>query len=78
MENSSRKKNKGRRKPEAPYYWQASVRYEGKDYQILLTDNEVKKSIERARKNPEDVTTCSCGKKRKCNSLWCTIFGSGN
>ena len=78
MESSSRKKNKNRGKTEAKYYWQASVNYESQDYQILLTDNEVKRGIKRAKKNPEDVQSCKCGKKAKCMSLWCSIFGSGN
>ena len=76
MENSSRKKNKNRKTAkEAKHYWQSSVDYKGKTYQILLTDSEVERGLGRAKKNPEDIKSCPCGKKSKCSSLWCALFG---
>jgi hypothetical protein len=52
----SRKVNEDRKsKREAKHYWNSRVRYEGQVYHILLTDVEVRRGIERANKNPEDV-----------------------
>lgn len=52
----NRKENENRKTDrEATHYWNSRVRYEGRVYHILLTDTEVKRGIQRANKNPEDV-----------------------
>ena len=72
----SRRTNKNRRsRSEADRYWQASVFYNGREYQVLLTNHEVAQGIKRARKNPEDLYTCRCGKRKSCKRILCKILG---
>ena len=76
MASCSRKKNKNRKSStEAKNYWQTSVNYKGTTYQILLTDSEVERAAKRAKKNPEDIQSCTCGKKPKCSSFFCWLVG---
>jgi len=52
----SRKTNLDRKtEREAKHYWNSKVRYNNRSYQILLTDKEVERGIDRAKKNPEDL-----------------------